>query len=467
MLANQRRFQRSFIFMVDLIVVAGAWLVAYPIRFTLKIIPLYIQHVPPFSTYAWMTLLVLLVWAFGLRRGVLYREKAVPSLFEEISRVMRSHLAAMLLFIVATFFLTQYRPSRIVMAVFMLCSTTGIFANHYLARRALIARRRAGIGVRKALVVGAGPLGQSLARKIGLHQELGYEIVGFLSDESDAPTEDLEWPVLGAPEQVQEIVIAKGVQTVFIAMPISMGRRLSKVLESLSEEMVDVKIVPDFYQYVTFQAGVEEFDGIPIISINETSLQGWNELLKRAFDVTASAVGLVVISPLLFIMSVAVKLSSPGPVFYAQERMGLDGKVFKMLKFRSMPVDAEKETGAVWAVKDDPRRTKFGAFIRKTSLDEFPQLFNVLMGHMSLVGPRPERPVFIDQFRDRIPKYMLRHKVKAGITGWAQVNGWRGDTDLRRRIEFDIYYIENWSFWFDLRIIWTTLYKGFINKNAY
>jgi Undecaprenyl-phosphate glucose phosphotransferase len=467
MIGRQRRFQRSFTFVADLIVVGIAWLAAYPIRFQLKIIPLFIQHIPPFSTYAWMTLLVLLVWAVGLRGGVLNREKTVPSLFQEIARVTRSHLLAFLLFIVATFFLTQYRPSRIVMALFMVLSTAGILTNHVLARRALISRRRAGVGVRRALVVGAGELGRSLAKKISEHQELGFEIVGFLSDENDQPNGDLQWPILGTPEQVQEIVTAQQVQTVFIALPISMGKRLSKVLEALSEEMVDVKIVPDFYQYVTFQAGVEEFEGMPIISINDTSLHGWNSLLKRAFDIVVSAVALVVISPILLVISVAVKLSSPGPIFYTQERMGLDGRVFRMLKFRSMPVDAEKETGAVWAVKDDPRRTKFGAFIRRTSLDELPQFINVLAGNMSLVGPRPERPVFIEQFKEQIPKYMLRHKVKAGITGWAQVNGWRGDTDLSRRIEFDIYYIENWSFRFDLRIMWTTLYKGFVSKSAY
>jgi len=250
-------------------------------------------------------------------------------------------------------------------------------------------------------------------------------------------------------------------------LPLSAVSRLKKVLEALSDQIVDVKVVPDLYQYVTLRAGVEEFEGLPIISLKDTPLFGWKAVGKRIFDFSACLVALVLFSPLLLLIAVAVKLTSKGPVFYGQERMGLDGRVFTMLKFRSMPPDAEASTGAVWAAKDDPRRTRFGAFLRRTSLDETPQLFNVLLGHMSLVGPRPERPVFIEKFRNQIPKYMLRHKVKAGITGWAQANGWRGDTDLGRRIECDIYYIENWSFGLDLRIIWTTLARAFFEKNAY
>ena len=206
---------------------------------------------------------------------------------------------------------------------------------------------------------------------------------------------------------------------------------------------------------------------MPIISLRDTPLYGWNIVIKRVTDIVLSLILLLVVSPLMFVISVLIKVTSRGPVFYSQERMGLDGKIFNMLKYRTMKIEAEKETGPVWAAKDDSRRTLIGAFLRKASLDELPQFLNVLKGEMSIVGPRPERQFFIQQFRDRIPKYMLRHKMKAGITGWAQISGWRGNTSLDKRIEYDLYYIENWSFRFDLEIMWLTIWRGLVNKHAY
>jgi len=238
-------------------------------------------------------------------------------------------------------------------------------------------------------------------------------------------------------------------------------------LKFIGDETVDIMVIPDIYEFVTLRGGIEEFDGLPIINLRNTPLFGWNIILKRAFDLALSSTLILLTSPLMLVIAVLVKMSSKGPVFYVQERMGLDGATFSMLKFRSMRTGAEASTGPVWASKDDERRTPIGRFLRRTSLDELPQLFNVLKGDMSLVGPRPERPVFIHEFRKQIPRYMLRHKVKAGMTGWAQVNGWRGDTDLRKRIDYDIYYIEHWSLLFDIKIVWLTLWKGFVHRNAY
>jgi exopolysaccharide biosynthesis polyprenyl glycosylphosphotransferase len=206
---------------------------------------------------------------------------------------------------------------------------------------------------------------------------------------------------------------------------------------------------------------------MPIISLRDTPLYGWNKMIKMVTDMMLSLAIILVVSPLMLVISFLVKATSRGPVFYSQERMGLDGKIFNMLKFRTMEIEAEKETGPVWAAKGDSRRTPIGAFLRKTSLDELPQFFNVLKGDMSVVGPRPEREFFIQQFRSKIPKYMLRHKMKAGITGWAQVNGWRGNTSLEKRIEYDLYYIENWSLRLDLVIMWLTIWRGLVNKHAY
>jgi exopolysaccharide biosynthesis polyprenyl glycosylphosphotransferase len=225
--------------------------------------------------------------------------------------------------------------------------------------------------------------------------------------------------------------------------------------------------VPDVHRYITLGCEVENFYGFPVVRLNDSPMIGWGAMAKRTTDVIGSVFALIMLSPLLFLIGVLVKLTSRGPILYAQERMGLDGSTFKMLKFRSMKADAESRSGAVWAQAVDDRRTAFGTFLRKTSLDELPQFWNVLRGDMSLVGPRPERPVFVDKFRSEIPLYMLRHKVKSGITGWAQVNGWRGNTSLARRIECDIFYIRNWSYALDLKILLFTLWKGFINKNAY
>src|SRR2546428_1131105 len=235
----------------------------------------------------------------------------------------------------------------------------------------------------------------------------------------------------------------------------------------LQDRTVDVRIVPDIHEFNSLGGQAEVFDGLPIITLQGSPHFGWNSCVKRATDLLFSLIILILISPLMVIICAAVKLTSPGPVFYKQERVGLDGRVFQMLKFRTMRVDAEGETGAVWAKKNDPRCTTIGAFLRRLSLDELPQFFNVLKGDMSIVGPRPERPELVERFRSEIPRYMLRHKVNAGITGWAQVNGLRGNTSLTKRVEYDLDYIEKWSLWVDLKVMLLTLFTGFINKNAY
>jgi Undecaprenyl-phosphate glucose phosphotransferase len=272
---------------------------------------------------------------------------------------------------------------------------------------------------------------------------------------------------LGGTEDVRAALDRHQVDIVFIALPHVDAARLTTVLSGIGDDPIAIHLVPDVFSLVPARGGVEEFETIPFIHLRESRLYGWNRLLKRAFDLFFGAVALVVAAPIMLGIAVALKVTSPGPVLYRQERMGVDGRRFKMLKFRTMRVDAESETGPVWARPDDPRRTALGIFLRRASLDELPQLFNVMKGEMSLVGPRPERPSFVEEFRRRVPGYMLRHKVKAGITGWAQLNGWRGNTSIERRIECDLYYIERWSLGFDLKILVQTIWYGFrINRNA-
>ena len=250
------------------------------------------------------------------------------------------------------------------------------------------------------------------------------------------------------------------VDQVFAALPLAQAAKLRDIQEWLGDEPVALHFVPDLAELATLRGNIEEFDGLHLISLQSSPLDGWNALMKRTLDLALSIIALIIFLPLMAVIAVVIKCLSPGPVLYRQERMGLDRRQFELIKFRTMVDNAEQTTGPVWAAENDPRITRLGGWLRWTNLDELPQLFNVLRGEMSLVGPRPERPPLIDEFRKSIPKYMLRHKVKAGMTGWAQIHGWRGNTSLATRIEYDLDYIENWSLWRDIKILALTLSRG-------
>ncbi len=258
-----------------------------------------------------------------------------------------------------------------------------------------------------------------------------------------------------------------GVDQVWISLPHSEEETIRSVISALDGSAAEIRYVPDIFEYQLMHHSLSEIAGVPVVNISYSAIDGMNELVKTCEDYVLAAVLLVLASPLMLLIAIGVKISSPGPVLYRQQRVGWNERVFTMYKFRSMPVEAEKETGPVWSSKLDKRATKFGAFLRNTSLDELPQLFNVLQGKMSLIGPRPERPMFVEKYKDEIPHYMKKHLVKAGVTGWAQVHGWRGNTCLHTRIEHDLYYIENWSLWLDIKIIVMTVFRGLVHKNAY
>jgi Undecaprenyl-phosphate glucose phosphotransferase len=311
-------------------------------------------------------------------------------------------------------------------------------------------------------------LGQDVTDRVHKHPELGIKIRGFLSEDNSQIGNELKgFKVLDTFENIRSVVMNQKIDMVLITLPLSAHEKLKDILNDIGDEMVSIMLIPDLLELATLRGGIGEFEGMPVISLRDTPLYGWNIVVKRVTDFVLSITILLAVSPLMLVISFLVKVTSRGPVFYSQERMGLDGKIFSMLKFRTMEIQAEKETGPVWAAKNDSRRTSIGTFLRKTSMDELPQFFNVLKGDMSIVGPRPEREFFIQQFRDKVPKYMLRHKMKAGITGWAQISGWRGNTSLEKRIECDLYYIENWSLRLDLAIMWLTIWRGLVNKHAY
>jgi Undecaprenyl-phosphate glucose phosphotransferase len=332
-------------------------------------------------------------------------------------------------------------------------------------REVLRFARRRGYNQRYAIVVGGGEPAAEVLRVLRRRRDTGIQLLGLLSDKPEAEGAPVRW--LGGIEEIRSVLGSQQVDIVIIALPHSDYPRLSTVLHEIGDEPVAIHFVPDLFSLASLRGGVEEFESIAFIHLRESPLYGWNRVLKRGVDLVFGALALLVALPMMAGIAVAIGLTSGRPILYRQERMGLDGRRFGMLKFRTMVPDAEAATGPRWATPDDPRRTRLGAFLRRWSLDELPQLFNVMRGEMSLVGPRPERPSFVADFRRRVPGYMLRHTMKAGITGWAQINGWRGNTSIEKRIEYDLEYIARWSLGFDLSILLRTLWLGFRNRNAY
>jgi len=461
-LKTHSRLVENLALVGDLCLIAVCWVLAYWIRFHL----MHVTDVPPFRDYALQLIPILVVWGIAFRTFDLYRPKRLGSHVSEwIDVAKASLLGALILVSIMTFVFRGYEYSRLVILLFLAESIVTVSFARAALREVLRFARRHGYNLRYAIVVGGGEPAAEVLRVLNRRRDVGIFVLGLLSDKKEVP-ENVRW--LGGIEDVRTVLDRQQVDIVFIALPHADASRLTSVLSGIGDDPIAIHLVPDVFSLVPARGGVEEFEMIPFIHLRESRLYGWNRVLKRGFDLLFGAVGLAIAAPVMLAIGVALKLTSPGPVLYQQERMGVDGRQFKMLKFRTMRVNAEEETGPIWARPDDPRRTALGVFLRRTSLDELPQLFNVLRGEMSLVGPRPERPSFVEEFRRRVPGYMLRHKVKAGITGWAQINGWRGNTSIERRIECDLYYIERWSLGFDLKILLQTLWYGFrINRNAH
>jgi exopolysaccharide biosynthesis polyprenyl glycosylphosphotransferase len=334
---------------------------------------------------------------------------------------------------------------------------------HFMKRR--YAR---GLNLKSVLIVGAGEMGEEVARKLSSYKDLGFVVKGFL-DDGIKPGEIVgaggEIPVLGSVSDLESILEENTISDVYVALELRNYQKILETLKIVNKYAVNVRIIPDLFHFLTLKSRVDDLDGFPVISIDEPPLRGMGLFFKGVMDRVASALFLLVFSPFLLVIVLFIKLTSKGPVFYRQERVGLDGHKFTIVKFRTMIPDAEAETGPVMCKPDDERITRIGKYLRKYSIDELPQMINVLKGEMSMVGPRPERPEFVIDFRQKIPKYMLRHKVKSGITGWAQVHGLRQDTPIDKRLDYDFYYIQNWSVALDLKILWRTLARGFIDKN--
>jgi len=449
---------------VDLIMAALAYYLAYELRARVPIpTPL---HLAPFAVYTRQ--LVIHVFSVGISFFFyrLYHGRAGGSRIDLFYRILSAVSIATLL-ATALSFLTLHTDQGLTRgliiydwALSVILITIGRLIT---GRIGDLVRRR---NPQRLLLVGTGEIARMILQKTTTSR-LGYRLVGFVGP-ADGPQDVAGLPVLGSQSELGRLIREYRVDEVIIALASASHEDLMEMVSVCEAERAMVRIFPDLFQIMASEVAISDLDGLPMLSVRDVALRGWKRSVKRAMDIAVSAAGLVILSPFLMLIAALIRLESKGPVFYAQERVGLDGKPFPMLKFRSMRVDAEQQSGPVWATADDPRKTRFGSILRRTSLDEVPQLINVLLGEMSLVGPRPERPVFVEQFRQVVPRYMERHAEKAGMTGWAQVNGLRGDTSIVERTKYDLYYVENWSFLFDLKIIMRT----FINilrgdRNAY
>ncbi|MDO8142612.1 MAG: undecaprenyl-phosphate glucose phosphotransferase [Candidatus Brocadiales bacterium] len=467
MLKKHSKFFESVLLLMDWATLSVSWVLSYYLRFYSGVIPVY-KGIPPFKIYLTLLIFMIPLWSVVFKTFGLYRPRRVSTRLSEVIDIGKASTFAILIFISLTFLFRQYEFSRVTFFYFWFINIVFLSLTRIVFREFLRFLRQKGYNQRYALIAGTEKLGQDLVTKLRKHPELGIQISGFLTSDSNNVGNDIQGiKVIGKYSDVRELIVTRGIDIIFVALPFHAHNQLKEVLEWIGDETVSIMVLPDLFEFVTLRGSVSEFEGMPLISLRDTPLYGWNIIVKRVLDVVFSSLVLILTAPAMLIIAILVKLTSKGPLLFKQERMGLDGKTFNMLKFRTMSVDAEEVTGPVWTKKDDPRCTGIGKLLRRTSLDELPQFFNVLRGDMSIVGPRPERPVFIDNFRGTIPKYMLRHKMKAGITGWAQVSGWRGNTSLEKRIEYDLYYIENWSLNFDLKIIWLTVWNGLINKHAY
>lgn len=458
MLKNHEKSFTTVQKLVDMLVATLCWWAAYAIRFQVMdggemgLEDLFIKVTP----------IIALITLYQFNKNELYSSQRFSSRLKEILSVMKASGASFLTLIVVLYFFATGRLSRGHLLIYLALSSFCLILTRIIIRNILRRLRKKGKNLRQIILIGNGSQIGHYIETIKYFKDSGIVILGWLDSQGQAA----QFNIPDLQGSFQEIKAKYLFQSITLGYGADQAHKNGDFLKEHYNDVTPIQLLPDL-TYSLLGHSIENFAGIPLLNINHPHFSTIQLFAKRFFDFCATAIGIVLISPLLILIALLVKLTSKGPVFYGQERVGLDGQSFMMWKFRSMTMAQNSEDKNVWGSKGNARITRIGSFIRKTSLDELPQLFNVLMGEMTLVGPRPERSFFVEKFRKEIPGYMLRHKMRAGITGWAQVNGWRGDTSLINRIECDIYYIKNWSFFFDIKILFLTLCKGFINKNAY
>jgi len=450
--------------MIDVVMMVVAFIFSYYLRlWTEQLTPAELGSLRAYASVILIQVLTLVSVFFFTR---LYHRQRGLSLVDEFYSVFVAVSVGTIISVAANSFLIRNGPdySRRMIVFSWILTIVLVTLGRLLYSRLIWSLQSRGIGGARVLIVGTGETGRMVLQAIRRLPGLGYEMAGMVSQDSRA--EDLGVPILGTTDELLSLVRSEHIDEVIIALPDATSREILPIISDCHRARVATRVYPSAFQLITSDLSIGHLGGLPLLTVRDTVLRGWRLTLKRAMDIVGSVVGLVILSPFMVLTALLIKLNSPGSAFYTQERMGLDEKPFHMVKFRSMREGAENETGPVWAVKGDPRRTRLGAFIRRHSLDELPQFINVFLGEMSLVGPRPERPVFVEQFKQIIPRYVERHQEKAGMTGWAQVNGLRGDTSIVARTKYDLYYIENWSILFDLKILIKTFFTFFRDKAA-
>lgn len=448
---------------IDALMMGLAFFVGYQLRLRSDY-----ENIQPFSAY-WGMLAVhvsaIMIVFFFYR---LYHRQRSLSYVDQFYAIFGAASVGMIISIalISFFFKNQLDYPRLMMVYVWMLTILFTSLGRAIQSRIQLSLQARNWGEERVLIVGTGEVGRMVMQKIKRSPGLGYRVVGFVDDEAKVRAVQ-DSPVLGTTDAIPELIESQKINEVIIAMPEASHQEILKIASKCDRGRVTIKVFPDVFQIMATEVSIGDLGGLPLLTMRDVALRGWRLTVKRVIDVVGSAITLVGLSPIMMLLAVLIKLDSEGPVFFTQERMGLDGKRFMMLKFRSMRADAEDETGPVWATAEDSRRTRLGTFIRRFSIDEFPQFINVLLGDMSLVGPRPERPVFVEQFKQSIPRYMDRHREKAGITGWAQINGLRGDTSIIERTKYDLWYIENWSVALDFRIMIRTILNIFTDRNAY
>ena len=467
MIKQYQRFFNLILIFIDLAVITLSLFLAWYIRFETNLLGFGRSE---WGLYHYMMPLILIIPMYILLyyNFHLYDpQRTSRDIGSEAFEIIKANIVGVLVLVAVLFVLDLTDYSRFLLAMFAIFSTTFSILERYLLRRTLQYFRSKDYNIKYILVIGAGELAEKFSRKVADNNYLGYRIIGFLDDKKDLGYEILHSQVIGRIEELEQVIMTKEVDQVIVTLPLRHYDLFEQIVDTCEKHGIKAEIIPDYYRYFPAKPYIDLIDDMPLIKIRYVHLDNsFRNAMKRILDIIFALVALIILSPLLVVVAILVKVNSPGPIIFQQERVGLNRKNFQMYKFRSMKVQDEEVEKSQWTTKDDPRKTRFGSFIRRTSIDELPQLVNILKGEMSLIGPRPERPLFVENFRDQIPKYMIKHHVRPGMTGWAQVNGYRGNTSIKKRIEYDIYYVENWTIGLDIRIFFRSLFH-LLDENAY
>lgn len=462
---NQKYFNRLHV-VLDALMTVISYILAWYLRIIL--FPQKGAGVLPMETY--FSALYFIVPGNLLIYSLLnlYKSKRYSSAWKEVYDVVKSNVISLLIFLGILYLVNQPFFSRSMIFVFYFIDCIFMVLMRNAVRIVLRSIRRRGYNLKHIVLVGYSRATEEYIDRLTANPQWGYVVNGILDDKIPEGTLYRGVKVLGPIDSLENVLKENDLDEIAITLSLSDYNMLEDIVGQCEKSGVHTKFIPDYNSVIPSRPYTEDLSGLPVINIRRVPLTNTvNWIIKRIVDICGSLLAIILFSPIMVIASVAIKLQDGGPVIFKQERVGLHNKTFQMYKFRTMIIQKEGEEKTAWTVKDDPRVTGFGKFLRRTSLDEVPQFFNILKGDMSLIGPRPERPYFVEQYKEVVPRYMIKHQVRPGLTGWAQVKGYRGDTSIRKRIELDIYYIENWTLGFDIKILFMTVFSGFINKNAY